>query len=137
MKISSSINNRLYPLNTRVLKGTGPSTTASHLVNNNQKYIPENKTGNNQLSEKKIEQYINNKYNAINSQGLSIFEFLKMLLDKGVPMSIITEILVGFVEGHNKKIEESEKEVEKGLEKELVKELDRGLEEGIVNAQKQ
>ncbi|MEB9947701.1 hypothetical protein P4K84_27290 [Bacillus cereus] len=52
-------------------------------------------------------------------------------------MSIITEILVGFVEGHNKKIEESEKEVEKGLEKELVKELDRGLEEGIVNAQKQ
>lgn len=56
-----------------------------------------------------------------------------MLLDKGVPMSIITEILVGFVEGHNKKIEESEKEVEKGLEKELEK----GLEEGIVNAQKQ
>jgi hypothetical protein len=137
MKISSSINNRLYPLNTRVLKETGSSTTASHLVNNNQKYIPENKTGDNQLSEKKnIEQYINNKYNSINSQGLSIFEFLKMLLDKGVPMSIITEILVGFVEGHSKKNEETEKEVEKGLEKELVKESDKGLEEGIVNARK-
>ncbi|PFD40712.1 hypothetical protein [Bacillus cereus] len=129
MKISSSINNRIYPLNTRVLKETGPSTTASHLVNNNQKYIPESKTRNNQLFEKNIEQHINNKYNSINSQGLSIFEFLKMLLDKGVPMSIITEILVGFVEGHSKENEESEKE--------LVNELDKGLEEGIVNAQKQ
>ncbi|MGX5597674.1 hypothetical protein [Bacillus cereus] len=133
MKISSSINNRIYPLNTRVLKETGPSTTASLLVNNNQKYIPESKTRNNQLFEKNIEQHINNKYNSINSQGLSIFEFLKMLLDKGVPMSIITEILVGFVEGHSKENEESEKEVEK----ELVNELDKGLEEGIVNAQKQ
>ncbi|MDA2491776.1 hypothetical protein P4H21_28710 [Bacillus cereus] len=137
MKISSSINNRIYPLNTRVLKETGPSTTASHLVNNNQKYIPESKTRNNQLSEKNIEQHINNKYNSINSQGLSIFEFLKMLLDKGVPMSIITEILVGFVQGHSKENEESEKEVGKELEKELVNELDKGLEEGIVNAQKQ
>ncbi|PFV86964.1 hypothetical protein [Bacillus thuringiensis] len=137
MKISSSINNRMYPLNTRVLKDTGPNTTASHLVNNNQNYIPESKTRNNQLSEKNIEQHINNKYNSINSQGLSIFEFLKMLLDKGVPMSIITEILVGFVEGHSKENEESEKEVEKELEKELVNELDKGLEEGIVNAQKQ
>ncbi|PHE66706.1 hypothetical protein, partial [Bacillus wiedmannii] len=95
MKISSSINNRPYPLNTTVLNNTAPSTTTSRIVNNNQKHIPENKTRDNQLSEKNIEQHINNKYNSISSQGLSIFEFLKMLLDKGVPMSIITEILVG------------------------------------------
>ncbi|WP_368936210.1 hypothetical protein [Bacillus sp. SH8-8] len=126
MKISSSINNRLYPLNT-----TAPSTTTSPIVNNNQKHIPENKTRDNQFSEKNVEQHINNKYNSISSQGLSIFEFLKMLLDKGVPMSIITEILVGMVEGHSKKNEESEKGLEKESEKELVKELVKGLDKGL------
>ncbi|WP_189339442.1 hypothetical protein [Bacillus wiedmannii] len=152
MKISSSINNRLYPLNTTVLNNTAPSTTTSRIVNNNQKHIPENKTRDNQLSEKNIEQHINNKYNSISSQGLSIFEFLKMLLDKGVPMSIITEILVGMLEGHSKKSEESEKESEKelvkeldkgsekelvkGLEKGLEKELVKGLEKGLGNIQK-
>ncbi|PHE82709.1 hypothetical protein COF80_26735 [Bacillus toyonensis] len=144
MKISSSINNRLYPLNTTVLNNTAPSTTTSRIVNNNQKHIPENKTRDNQLSEKNVEQHINNKYNSISSQGLSIFEFLKMLLDKGVPMSIITEILVGMVEGHSKKNEESEKgldkELEKGSEKELVqgldKELVKGLDKGLGNIQK-
>ncbi|HFK1549318.1 TPA: hypothetical protein ACGXMZ_005259 [Bacillus albus] len=140
MKISSSINNRLYPLNTTVLNNKAPSTTTSRIVNNNQKHIPENKTRDNQLFEKNVEQHINNKYNSISSQGLSIFEFLKMLLDKGVPMSIITEILVGMVEGHSKKNEESEKgldkELEKGSEKELVKgsekELVKGLEKELV-----
>lgn len=144
MKISSSINNRLYPLNTTVLNNTAPSTTTSRIVNNNQKHIPENKTRDNQLFEKNVEQHINNKYNSISSQGLSIFEFLKMLLDKGVPMSIITEILVGMVEGHSKKNEESEKgldkELEKGSEKELVqgleKELVKGLDKGLGNIQK-
>ncbi|WP_088351794.1 hypothetical protein [Bacillus cereus] len=144
MKISSSINNRLYPLNTTVLNNTAPSTTTSRIVNNNQKHIPENKTRDNQLSEKNVEQHINNKYNSISSQGLSIFEFLKMLLDKGVPMSIITEILVGMVEGHSKKNEESEKgldkELEKESEKELVqgldKELVKGLDKGLGNIQK-
>lgn len=140
MKISSSINNRLYPLNTTVLNNTAPSTTTSRIVNNNQKHIPENKTRDNQLSEKNVEQHINNKYNSISSQGLSIFEFLKILLDKGVPMSIITEILVGMVEGHSKKNEESEKELEKGSEKELEKglekELVKGLEKGLGNIQK-
>lgn len=141
MKISSNINNRFYPLNTTVLNNKSLSTTTSRIVNNSQKYIPESKTRDNQLSEKSIEQHINNKYNAINSQGLSIFEFLKMLLDMGVPMSIITEILVGMLEGHSKKNEEAEKEREKGTEKELVKglekrtekELVKGLEKGIEN----
>ncbi|MGK9483677.1 hypothetical protein ACSSUS_10700 [Bacillus tropicus] len=55
-----------------------------------------------------------------------------MLLDKGVPMSIIAEILVGFVEGHSKKNEESEKGLDKGLEKELVHGLDKGLEKELV-----
>ncbi|ANC20180.1 hypothetical protein ACJTM1_10775 [Bacillus sp. GX] len=140
MKISSSINNRLYPLNTTVLNNTAPSTTTSRIVNNNQKHIPENKTRDNQLSEKNVEQHINNKYNSISSQGLSIFEFLKMLLDKGVPMSIITEILVGMVEGHSKKNEESEKgldkELEKESEKELVQGLDKELVKGLGNIQK-
>ncbi|WLG16811.1 hypothetical protein [Bacillus cereus] len=140
MKISSSINNRLYPLNTTVLNNTAPSTTTSPIVNNNQKHIPENKTRDNQLSEKNVEPHINNKYNSISSQGLSIFEFLKMLLDKGVPMSIITEILVGMVEGHSKKNEESEKGLEKESEKELVKEsekeLVKGLDKGLGNIQK-
>ncbi|MDA1909350.1 hypothetical protein PDK24_26460 [Bacillus cereus] len=141
MKISSNINNRFYPLNTTVLNNKSLSTTTSRIVNNSQKYIPESKTRDNQLSEKSIEQHINNKYNAINSQGLSIFEFLKMLLDMAVPMSIITEILVGMLEGHSKKNEEAEKEREKGTEKELVKglekrtekELVKGLEKGIEN----
>ncbi|WP_180230326.1 hypothetical protein [Bacillus cereus] len=132
MKISSSINNRPYPLNTTVLNNTAPSTTNSRIVNNNQKHIPENKTRDNQLSEKNIEQHINNKYNSISSQGLSIFEFLKMLLDKGVPMSIITEILVGMLEGHSKKNEESEKGLVKESEKELVKGLDKGSERELV-----
>lgn len=132
MKISSSINNRLYPLNTTVLNNTAPSTTTSRIVNNNQKHIPENKTRDNQLSEKNVEQHINNKYNSISSQGLSIFEFLKMLLDKGVPMSIITEILVGMVEGHSKKNEESEKGLDKELEKESEKELVQGLDKELV-----
>ncbi|PEK05675.1 hypothetical protein [Bacillus toyonensis] len=140
MKISSSINNRLYPLNTTVLNNTAPSTTTSRIVNNNQKHIPENKTRDNQLSEKNVEQHINNKYNSISSQGLSIFEFLKMLLDKGVPMSIITEILVGMLEGHSKKNEESEKGLEKESEKELdtgsEKELVHGLDKGLGNIQK-
>ncbi|KMP37630.1 hypothetical protein TU52_02795 [Bacillus cereus] len=140
MKISSSINNRLYPLNTTVLNNTAPSTTTSRIVNNNQKHIPENKTRDNQLSEKNVEQHINNKYNSISLQGLSIFEFLKMLLDKGVPMSIITEILVGMVEGHSKKNEESEKgldkELEKESEKELVQGLDKELVKGLGNIQK-
>ncbi|UYW72086.1 hypothetical protein [Bacillus cereus] len=140
MQISSSINNRLYPLNTTVLNNTAPSTTTSPIVNNNQKHIPENKTRDNQLSEKNVEPHINNKYNSISSQGLSIFEFLKMLLDKGVPMSIITEILVGMVEGHSKKNEESEKGLEKESEKELVKEsekeLVKGLDKGLGNIQK-
>lgn len=140
MKISSSINNRLYPLNTTVLNDTAPSTTTSPIVNNNQKHIPENKTRDNQLSEKNVEQHINNKYNSISSQGLSIFEFLKMLLDKGVPMSIITEILVGMLEGHSKKSEESEKELvkelDKGSEKELVKGLEKELVKGLGNIQK-
>ncbi|WP_088344937.1 hypothetical protein [Bacillus cereus] len=140
MKISSSINNRLYPLNTTVLNTTAPSTTTSPIVNNNQKHISENKTRDNQFSEKNVEQHINNKYNSISSQGLSIFEFLKMLLDKGVPMSIITEILVGMVEGHSKKNEESEKgldkESEKGLDKGLEKELVKGLDKGLGNIQK-
>lgn len=145
MKINSNINNRFYPLNITVLNNKSLSTTTSRIVNNNQKYIPESKTRDNQLSEKNIEQHINNKYNAINSQGLSIFEFLKMLLDKGVPMSIITEILVGMLEGHSKKNEEAEKGTEKGTEKELVKglekgtekELVKGLEEGLSNIQKE
>ncbi|PEE61286.1 hypothetical protein COM90_02260 [Bacillus thuringiensis] len=132
MKISSSINNRLYPLNTTVLNNTAQSTTTSPIVNNNQKHIPENKTRDNQFSEKNVEQHINNKYNSISSQGLSIFEFLKMLLDKGVPMSIITEILVGMVEGHSKKNEESEKGLEKESEKELVQGLDKGLDKELV-----
>lgn len=136
MKISSSINNRLYPLNTTVLNNTAPSTTTSRIVNNNQKHIPENKTRDNQLSEKNVEQHINNKYNSISSQGLSIFEFLKMLLDKGVPMSIITEILVGMVEGHSKKNEESEKGSEKELVQGLEKELVKGLDKGLGNIQK-
>lgn len=140
MKISSSINNRLYPLNTAVLNNKAPSTITSRIVNNNQKHIPENKTRDNQLFEKNVEQHINNKYNSISSQGLSIFEFLKMLLDKGVPMSIITEILVGMVEGHSKKNEESEKgldkELEKGSEKELVKGLEKELVKGLDNIQK-
>ncbi|AZV65145.1 hypothetical protein DT426_05520 [Bacillus cereus] len=136
MKISSSINNRLYPLNTTVLNNTAPSTTTSRIVNNNQKHIPENKTRDNQLSEKNVEQHINNKYNSISSQGLSIFEFLKMLLDKGVPMSIITEILVGMVEGHSKKNEESEKGLDKELEKGSEKELVKGLDKGLGNIQK-
>ncbi|MBZ3766324.1 hypothetical protein [Bacillus cereus] len=131
MKISSNINNRFYPLNITVLNNKSLSTTTSRIVNNNQKYIPESKTRDNQLSEKNIEQHINNKYNAINSQGLSIFEFLKMLLDKGVPMSIITEILVGMLEGHSKKNEEAEKGAEKGMEKELVKGLEKGTEKGL------
>ncbi|KAA0755596.1 hypothetical protein DN401_14740 [Bacillus sp. BF2-3] len=145
MKINSNINNRFYPLNITVLNNKSLSTTTSRIVNNNQKYNPESKTRDNQLSEKNIEQHINNKYNAINSQGLSIFEFLKMLLDKGVPMSIITEILVGMLEGHSKKNEEAEKGTEKGTEKELVKglekgtekELVKGLEEGLSNIQKE
>ena len=140
MKISSNINNRFYPLNTTVLNNKSLSTTTSRIVNNNRKYIPESKTRDNRLSEKNIEQHINNKYNAINSQGLSIFEFLKMLLDKGVPMSMITEILVGMLEGHSKKNEEAEKGTEKGTEKELVKgleketekELEKGTETGLV-----
>ncbi|EJQ22307.1 MULTISPECIES: hypothetical protein [Bacillus cereus group] len=140
MKISSNINNRFYPLNTTVVNNNSLSTTTSRIVNNNQKYIPESKTRDNQLSEKNIEQHINNKYNAINSQGLSIFEILKMLLDKGVPMSMITEILVGMLEGHSKKNEEAEKGTEKGTEKELVKgleketekELEKGTETGLV-----
>lgn len=132
MKISSNINNRFYPLNTTVLNNKSLSTTTSRIVNNNQKYIPESETKDNQLSEKNIEQHINNKYNAINSQGLSIFEFLKMLLDKGVPMSIITEILVGMLEGHSKKNEEAEKGIEKGTEKELVKGLEKGTEKELV-----
>ncbi|MDA2490731.1 MULTISPECIES: hypothetical protein [Bacillus cereus group] len=132
MKISSNINNRFYPLNTTVLNNKSLSTTTSRIVNNNQKYIPESETRDNQLSKKNIEQHINNKYNAINSQGLSIFEFLKMLLDKGVPMSIITEILVGMLEGHSKKNEEAEKGIEKGTEKELVKGLEKGTEKELV-----
>ena len=140
MKISSNINNRFYPLNITVLNNKSLSTTTSRIVNNNQKYIPESKTRDNRLSEKNIEQHINNKYNAINSQGLSIFEFLKMLLDKGVPMSMITEILEGMLEGHSKKNEEAEKGTEKGTEKELVKgleketekELEKGTETGLV-----
>lgn len=136
MKISSNINNRFYPLNTTAVNNNSLSTTTSRIVNNNQKYIPESKTRDNQLSEKNIEQHINNKYNAINSQGLSIFEFLKMLLDKGVPMSMITEILVGMLEGHSKKNEEAEKGIEKelvkGLEKETEKELEKGTETGLV-----
>ncbi|PFB67444.1 hypothetical protein [Bacillus cereus] len=132
MKISSNINNRFYPLNTTVLNNKSLSTTTSRIVNNNQKYIPESKTRDNQLSEKSIEQHINNKYNAINSQGLSIFEFLKMLLDMGVPMSIITEILVGMLEGHSKKNEEAEKETEKETEKEFVKGLEKGIEKELV-----
>ncbi|MFJ5746566.1 hypothetical protein ACQKNT_27135 [Bacillus cereus] len=132
MKISSNINNRFYPLNTKVLNNKSLSTTTSRIVNNNQKYIPESETRDNQLSKKNIEQHINNKYNAINSQGLSIFEFLKMLLDKGVPMSIITEILVGMLEGHSKKNEEAEKGIEKGTEKELVKGLEKGTEKELV-----
>ncbi|AKR39211.1 MULTISPECIES: hypothetical protein [Bacillus] len=140
MKISSNINNRFYPLNTTAVNNNSLSTTTSRIVSNNQKYIPESKTRDNQLSEKNIEQHINNKYNAINSQGLSIFEFLKMLLDKGVPMSMITEILVGMLEGHSKKNEEAEKGTEKGTEKELVKgleketekELEKGTETGLV-----
>ncbi|PED52083.1 hypothetical protein COD75_00115 [Bacillus anthracis] len=149
MKISSNINNRFYPLNTTVLNNKSLSTTTSRIVNNNQKYIPESKTRDNQLSEKSIEQHINNKYNAINSHGISIFEFLKMLLDMGVPMSIITEILVGMLEGHSKKNEEAEKEtekelvkgLEKGTEKELVKGLEKGTEKelvkGLSNIQKE
>jgi len=132
MKISSNINNRFYPLNTTVLNNKSLSTTTSRIVNNNQKYIPESETRDNQLSKKNIEQHINNKYNAINSQGLSIFEFLKMLLDKGVPMSIITEILVGMLEGHSKKNEEAEKGIEKGTKKELVKGLEKGTEKELV-----
>ncbi|MCC3687639.1 hypothetical protein LLR47_20755 [Bacillus cereus] len=132
MKISSNINNRFYPLNTKVLNNKSLSTTTSRIVNNNQKYIPESETRDNQLSKKNIEQHINNKYNAINSQGLSIFEFLKMLLDKGLPMSIITEILVGMLEGHSKKNEEAEKGIEKGTEKELVKGLEKGTEKELV-----
>ncbi|PFJ27059.1 hypothetical protein COI92_15740 [Bacillus anthracis] len=132
MKISSNINNRFYPLNTTVLNNKSLSTTTSRIVNNNQKYIPESKTRDNQLFEKSIEQHINNKYNAINSHGISIFEFLKMLLDMGVPMSIITEILVGMLEGHSKKNEEAEKETEKGKEKELVKGLEKGTEKELV-----
>ncbi|MCS6595223.1 hypothetical protein [Bacillus cereus] len=132
MKISSNINNRFYPLNTTVLNNKSLSTTTSRIVNNNQKYIPESETRDNQLSKKNIEQHINNKYNAINSQGLSIFEFLKMLLDKGVPMSIITEILVGMLEGHSKKNEEAEKGIEKGTEKDLVKGLEKGTEKELV-----
>ncbi|EJQ01851.1 hypothetical protein ABHP49_003223 [Bacillus cereus] len=140
MKISSNINNRFYPLNTTAVNNNSLSTTTSRIVSNNQKYIPESKTRDNQLSEKNIEQHINNKYNAINSQGLSIFEFLKMLLDKGVPMSMITEILEGMLEGHSKKNEEAEKGTEKGTEKELVKgleketekELEKGTETGLV-----
>ncbi|MDA2434136.1 MULTISPECIES: hypothetical protein [Bacillus] len=132
MKISSNINNRFYPLNTKVLNNKSLSTTTSRIVNNNQKYISESETRDNQLSKKNIEQHINNKYNAINSQGLSIFEFLKMLLDKGVPMSIITEILVGMLEGHSKKNEEAEKGIEKGTEKELVKGLEKGTEKELV-----
>ncbi|PGH92638.1 hypothetical protein CN900_13170 [Bacillus anthracis] len=149
MKISSNINNRFYPLNTTVLNNKSLSTTTSRIVNNNQKYIPESKTRDNQLSEKSIEQHINNKYSAINSHGISIFEFLKMLLDMGVPMSIITEILVGMLEGHSKKNEEAEKEtekelvkgLEKGTEKELVKGLEKGTEKelvkGLSNIQKE
>lgn len=132
MKISSNINNRFYPLNTKVLNNKSLSTTTSRIVNNNQKYISESETRDNQLSKKNIEQHINNKYNTINSQGLSIFEFLKMLLDKGVPMSIITEILVGMLEGHSKKNEEAEKGIEKGTEKELVKGLEKGTEKELV-----
>ncbi|MED3319416.1 MULTISPECIES: hypothetical protein [Bacillus] len=132
MKISSSINNRLYPLNTTVLNNTAPSTITSRIVNNNQKHIPENKTRDNQLSEKNIEQHINNKYNSISPQGLSIFEFLKMLLDKGVPMSIITEILVRMLEGHSKKNEELEKGLEKESEKELVQGLNKESEKELV-----
>ncbi|PFN11607.1 hypothetical protein COJ72_31165 [Bacillus cereus] len=55
-----------------------------------------------------------------------------MLLDKGVPMSIITEILVGMLEGHSKKNEESEKGLVKESEKELVKGLDKGSERELV-----
>ncbi|WP_342720096.1 hypothetical protein AAG068_28465 (plasmid) [Bacillus paramycoides] len=47
-------------------------------------------------------------------------------------MSIITEILVGMLEGHSKKNEESEK----GLDKESEKELVQGLEKGLGNIQK-
>ncbi|WP_306008593.1 hypothetical protein [Bacillus sp. MMSF_3353] len=143
MKISSSINNRLYPLNTTVLNNTPLSTTTSRIVNNNQKHIPENKTRDNQLFEKNIEQHINNKYNSISTQGFSIFGLLKLLLDKGVPMSIIMGILVEMFEGHSKKNEESEKESDKGLikrlekvlvkdsDKQLIKELDKELIKGL------
>ncbi|HDR7533205.1 TPA: hypothetical protein ACTZ3H_005159 [Bacillus cereus] len=128
MKISSNINNRLYSLNTRVLNNKPLSATTSRIMNNNQIHIPENKIRDNELSPKNIEQHINNKYNTINSQGLSIFAFLKMLLDKGVPMSIITEILVGMLEGHSKKNEEAEQ----GTEEELVKGLEQGTEKELV-----
>ncbi|MGE1055308.1 hypothetical protein ACQGS7_28620 [Bacillus sp. GFa4/2] len=47
-------------------------------------------------------------------------------------MSIITEILVGMLEGHSKKNEEAEKGIEKGTEKELVKGLEKGTEKELV-----
>jgi hypothetical protein len=52
MKISSNINNRFYPLNTKVLNNKSLSTTTSRIVNNNQKYISESETRDNQLSKK-------------------------------------------------------------------------------------